>query len=231
MNARYAIYFAPARHSPWWNFGAYWLGRDEFDNLPLQQLVPLELRGVQLDSLTLVPRRYGFHGTLKAPFHLAKNHGEADLFARLQSLAKTLGPLALGKIHTKCLGNFVALVPQAEVPGLQALAAACVIGLDNLRAPLDDKDLHRRGIASLDAREIELLKRYGYPYVMERFRLHFTLTGPIPESDIKPVIQAVEGKVSVLNAQAPLVLDRLCLFKEAEAGEPFIRIADCELLA
>ena len=35
MSARYAIYLAPAHGSPWWTFGAHWLGRDESNGAAL----------------------------------------------------------------------------------------------------------------------------------------------------------------------------------------------------
>ena len=42
---------------------------------------------------------------------------------------------------------------------------------------------------------------------------------------------AVHNSVKQLNANAPLVLDRLCLFVEPASGQPFVRIADMELSA
>ncbi|HVE52299.1 MAG TPA: hypothetical protein VNB23_02820, partial [Ramlibacter sp.] len=62
--ARYAIYYAPAVGSPWWKFGAGWLGRDEQRDAPLPQP---PLHGLQPDEfarVTAEPRRYGFHATL-----------------------------------------------------------------------------------------------------------------------------------------------------------------------
>jgi hypothetical protein len=35
--------------------------------------------------------------------------------------------------------------------------------------------------------------------------------------------------VAQLNANAPLVLDRLCLFVEPASGRPLVRVADVEL--
>ena len=112
-----------------------------------------------------------------------------------------------------------------------ALAAACVTGLDDLRAPLSEADLMRRRIEHLDAREVELLQAYGYPYVLERFRFHFTLSGPLNPQSAQRVQQAVAASVARLNASSPLVLDRLCLFVEPAPGQPFKRLADEALRA
>lgn len=232
MSARYAVYFAPLQGSTWWNFGAHWLGRDESQNLPIQPPALADIAESHLERMTQVPRRYGFHATLKAPFYLAPGIDEAVLTSRVAMLASSLQPLLLGRLALATLGNFVALVPAADMTdsdGLQALAAACVTGLDDLRAPLGAADLARRDSTVLDERGRELLTRFGYPYVLERFRLHFTLTGPIEQAEAALVARAVTHRVEHLNTQTPLILDRLCLFLEADAGAPFVRIADFTL--
>ncbi|OOG44998.1 DUF1045 domain-containing protein [Polaromonas sp. A23] len=229
MSARYAIYFAPYRHSPWWTFGAHWLGRNEHDNTALPQPQLEEISAAELAGITAEPRRYGFHATLKAPFRLSAAHTEPDLVARLGRLAQTLAPVALGSLRIATLGNFVALVPETSPAGLQALAAACVSGLDELRAPLEEAELARRHAAGLDAREAELLALYGYPYVMERFRLHLTLTGPVDGSLAQRVIRTAGPAIARLNKEAPLSLDRLCLFVERSPGAAFQRVIDVRL--
>lgn len=231
MRPRYAIYFAPAHGSPWWAFGARWLGRDErYDNVlaqpPLAQIAPDELQ-----ENTAQPRRYGFHATLKAPFALSSGHTQDELITRMQALAATLKPVALGPMRVAMLGDFVALVPVTVPDDLTVLAAACVTGLDDLRAPLSTADLLRRRVEHLDAREQELLKQHGYPYVLERYRLHFTLSGPVSPLLAQRIMQAAAAPVAGLNAAGPLVLDRLCLFVEPSPGQPFKRIADAEVSA
>lgn len=229
MNARYAIYFAPDRRSPWWAFGAHWLGRDEHDNTALPQPFLEGVGPAELMAITAEPRRYGFHATLKAPFRLSSAHTEADLVARLGRLAQTLSPVALGPLRAERLDSFVALVPGMAPEKLQALAAACVTELDDLRAPLEDAELARRRHAGLDKREDELLTLYGYPFVLERFRLHLTLTGPVGADVAQRVLHAVDADLVRLNNEAPLQLDRLCLFVERSPGAAFQRIIDVRL--
>lgn len=68
---RYALYFAAAPDSPWWQAGCSWLGRDAAAMQTLQQpAIPAVAPELQ-QALTRNARRYGFHATLKAPFHLA----------------------------------------------------------------------------------------------------------------------------------------------------------------
>ena len=231
MSARYAIYFSPAKHSPWWNFGAQWLGRDECDDKALAQPVLTQIGLTDLNSITAEPRRYGFHATLKAPFHLRDGFSVDDLAQRVQALASRLRPVSLGPLQLVTLGDFVALTPLTATEELATLAAACVVELDDLRAPLTAEELARRRIEQLSTREQELLRQYGYPYVLERFRLHFTLSGPVPRATALSVMQAVAQPVAGLNNSSPLLLDRLCLFVEAAPGEAFKRVADLELRA
>jgi putative phosphonate metabolism protein len=231
MSPRYAIYFAPAKESPWWAFAAHWLGRNEFDDGQLAMLQTLQFAPDELRAITAEPRRYGFHATLKAPFRLGDNYRLDDLIQRTQALATKLAPMSLGPLQARSLGKFVALVPEKTPDELQSLAQACVVELDDLRAPLSEQDLARRQSGQLDARGMALLQRYGYPHVLERFRFHLTLSGPVDQPTQQRVVDAVQAQVAQLNAAAPLVLDRLCLFVEPSPGASFKRVADVVLPA
>ena len=231
MTTRYAVYFAPDRHARWREFGATWLGRDEHDSRPLPQPMLEAISPASLVQITQEPARYGFHATLKAPFELAPGFTEADLSRRLKTLATRLHPVALGSLRVTTLGNFVALTPAVEPEGLQVLAAACVTELDDLRAPLRQAERQRRLGSHLDQREVELLDLHGYPHVMDRFRFHMTLTGPVSPAVARNVAEAVTDQVAQLNAAEPLCLDRLCLFVEPTPGAFFHRILDLKLRA
>ena len=231
MNARYAVYFAPDRSSRWRQFGASWLGRDEHDSSKLLQPVHGQLSAERLAAITQEPARYGFHATLKAPFQLTPGQTETDLVRRLNALATTLAPVPLGIMRVATLGSFVALVPAVKPPGLRAVADACVTGLDDLRAPLQEADRLRRLGSNLDSRQLELLALYGYPHVMDRFHFHMTLTGPVESAEASRVIDAVTQQVKELNTLEPLCLDRLCLFVERMPNAPFDRIMDLRLRA
>ncbi|MGL6208804.1 MAG: DUF1045 domain-containing protein, partial [Paracoccaceae bacterium] len=68
---RYAIYYAPET-GDLADFTAAWLGWDPV----LGQAVPhpqIEGRPHAVADLTATPRKYGFHGTIKPPFHLAED--------------------------------------------------------------------------------------------------------------------------------------------------------------
>jgi putative phosphonate metabolism protein len=229
MSTRHAIYYAPAHSSPWWTFGASWLGRDEsHDGTPPEFAAPM-LPAAERHHITTQARRYGFHATLKAPFRLRAGVTPAELLARTRSLAQRLRPVTLSPLQVRRLGPYVVLVTPDHHTAASDLASACVIELDDLRQPLTPDEIARRQPATLDARELELLHRYGYPHVLERYRCHFTLTDPVNEAQAAQVTEAVSSQVDRLNAQTPLTLDRLCIFEEPAPGQPFHRLHDLVL--
>ena len=229
MTIRRAIYYAPAHNSPWWTFGAGWLGRDEtHDGTPPEFAAPM-LPEPERRRITTQARRYGFHATLKAPFHLRLGVTPAELLTRTRSLAQRLRPVPLSPLQVRRLGPYVVLLTPEHHTSVSDLASACVTELDDLRLPLTPDELARRQPATLDARELELLHRYGYPHVLERFRFHLTLTDPVNEAQAALVTEAVSAQVARLNAQTPLTLDRLCIFEEPAPGQAFRRLHDLVL--
>ncbi|WP_163071587.1 DUF1045 domain-containing protein, partial [Acinetobacter baumannii] len=77
-------------------------------------------------DLTEDPRRYGFHGTLKAPFELASAASEADLLEAVMVFADRRPAVTVPALTVATLGSFVALVPAQPCKDLLALAADCV---------------------------------------------------------------------------------------------------------
>lgn len=221
---RYAIYYAPAVDSPWWNFGAGWLGWDEQRGCPLRQPALPEFSAEDFHALTSEPRRYGFHATLKAPFRLRGKAIETVLCDRVQALARRLRAVPAGPLQPVLLEDFVALVPARRQPAIDSLAAMCVMELDDLRAPLAEAELARRRPEQLDDAGREMLQRYGYPYVLGLFRFHLTLSGRVDPVTADLLVHRASQAVAALNADAPLVLDRLCVFREDHPGAPFARI-------
>jgi putative phosphonate metabolism protein len=224
MAPRYAVYYAPAVDSPWWRFGAGWLGWDDARGQALAQPRLPEFSAEDFHALTGEPRRYGFHATLKAPFRLHPAVNEATLRDRLAMLAPRLRAVAIGPLVPVHMEGFVALAPRERQPAIDALATRCVLDLDDLRAPLTPEEVARREAAGLDARQRELLARYGYPHVLAYFRLHLTLSGTVDPVTADLLMHRAGEQVDPLNARHPLRLDRLCLFREDHPGAPFLRM-------
>ena len=226
MTERFAIYFAPSATSNLWERAATWLGRDASDG----DLVNGPVAGVDRDrllNLTQSANRYGFHATMKAPMALADGATEADLRAALTRFVIGHRPVELGKPRLASLDGFLALLVDNN-EALQDFAAHVVENFDDFRAPMSVKDRAARAGRGLSERQIELLDAYGYPYVFEEFRFHMTLTDRLAAVDVADITQAATTWFAPVLDE-PIVLDRLSLFHEAEAGKPFRRVADFKL--
>ncbi|MGR3468812.1 MAG: DUF1045 domain-containing protein [Shimia sp.] len=208
--ARFAVYYVPAP-GPLAAFGARWLGWDIHEGEP----APLfDVAG--LEAATATPRKYGFHGTLKPPFRLREGRTVAQLRDATAQVAATLPPAECGGLELATLGRFLALVPTEPQEGLARVAAACVEGLDPFRAPPTEAELARRRAAGLSPRQEARLLRWGYPYVMEEFRFHLTLTGRL-ERDMLADWQAVV-RATLPPLPERFVVDHITLCGERADG-------------
>ena len=192
---RHAAYFAPALQSQAWELGSRWLGRCAHRLIPLEQPQFGHLGSEWFENLTRSPRLYGWHATLKAPFELKSNACLDELQMAFQLLAqKTVSafhvPLKLVE-----MGDFLALVPSQPSPDLQLFEAHCVRELHPLALPLSEAERKRRTGTGLTLRQTELLLEWAYPYVMDQFQFHMTLSGslhnvdPHLKSDLKAAAQ------------------------------------------
>lgn len=209
---RHAIYFAPPAASGLARFGAAWLGWDPAAGAEVPRL---RLHGIAADAVA-EPARYGFHATLKAPFRLALGTEVAGLDAAAAALARTLPAVEL-TLRVARLGSFVALVPVAVPAGLVALEAGLVRGLDRFRAPLTDAEVARRHRERLAAVERAHLAAWGYPYVLDRYRFHMTLTGALSDAAAETARNALAEAIGPLLA-APMPVREVCRFSEAADG-------------
>lgn len=227
MTERFAIYFAPSATSNLWERAATWLGRDANDG----DLFNGPVAGIDRDrllNLTQSANRYGFHATLKAPMALADGYNEADLRAALDEFAARHRPVNLGKLRLASLQGFLALMIDGENEALADFAAHVVEDFDPFRAPMSTKDYAARASRGLNERQIELLGAYGYPYVFEQFRFHMTLTDRLGDEDAQDIAQAAATWFGPAM-EDEVILDRLSLFHEPEAGKPFRRVGDFRL--
>lgn len=215
---RYAIYYAPPP-GPLARFGADWLGWDAAAGLTRdgRDFGPLPR---PLADLTETPRKYGFHGTVKPPFRLASGTTPDDLHEAAAALCSRLGPVALAGLRLARIGHFLALVPEGDAAPLSALAAEVVTALDAFRAPPTEAEIAHRRPERLSPRQRALLDRWGYPHVMEEFRFHLTLTGPLTEAEAAAVEAALAPQLA-RHLPRPFVIDQLCLFGEAAEDRRF----------
>jgi hypothetical protein len=227
---RYAAYFAPAYDSPWWQSGSAWLGRCAVSGRALKQPPVPGLDPLQQQRLTAAPRRYGWHATLRAPFALAPGIDLDTLRGQLRRIAGAQRPFTLPALKVTLLDGFLALQPGAAggSPGnearaaIDAVASACVRGLQQLAAPLAEEEVQRRRAGGLTAEEDALMLRWGYPYVLERFHFHLSLTGLL--RDAAPVAAAAlhEAAVRWFAPLPPCRFDSIALFAEPAPGADFV---------
>ena len=214
---RYAVYFAPPPGTLLHALGSSWLGRDSHSGEDLAQPAVAGLHG-----LTAEARRYGFHATLKPPFAIRDGIGGEAILRAVAALAASEIPFEIG-LRVALLDGFMALLPDAPCPALDALAARCVRDLDGFRRPPPATELARRRKAPLTLRQEENLERWGFPYVFEDFRFHMTLTERLADDQGGALVAAANAHFEPALAQ-PVAIGGLTLFCEAGAGRPFLAI-------
>jgi putative phosphonate metabolism protein len=212
---RHAIYYVPDPSSALHELGSSWLGRDVISNATLPQTDD-RLTGFTMDAC-----RYGFHGTLKPPFHMKENVS-VDMFeSALRNLANQHESFSIGPIELRMIDGFLALVPVDENVELSHLAADCVQQLDNFRTPPVEAEMRKRRAAGLTVTQDALLQRWGYPYVLEEFRFHLTLTSRLSAEDAEWIYPSAQIHFkSVLGR--PLHIDALTHLVERDDGEDFV---------
>lgn len=200
---RYAIYFCPVSDTALGRLGRDWLAAST--DAP-------ELPGISMErrnALLLKVRRYGWHATIRAPFMPMDDVTYADVRRAVSSVAHARASFDL-PLHIHRLAGFLALRPCVDGVAPRQLAATCLKALLPLCAPLSHEVLDRRSIG-LDADEITLLRDYGYPYVLERYRFHLTLSAPATESEERAMSQWLAPRVAELP---PTRVDALSICRE-----------------
>lgn len=216
MYRRYAVYFTPPG-SAFADFGAAWLGWD----MARGAAVPhpdIEGLPAPLADITVTPRKYGLHATLKPPFRLAGGTDAEALEQRFAAFCATHAPVSLEAGLTLArLGRFLALVPGEASGPLMDLAGDSVRAFDDFRAPPGAAELDRRRAAGLSETQEANLVRWGYPYVMDAFRFHITLTGRLPKARLQAVEEALAPRLAPIMPR-PFIIDALSLAGEDAHG-------------
>lgn len=186
MYERYAIYFTPQGDLA--NLGAAWLGWDLTQGCAVTHP---EVAGLDVATITETPRKYGLHGTIKPPFVLADGKAAEELMDEMETLCRTLAPVTLEGLELAALGRFLALVPLGDQSALALMAGSVVQSLDTFRAAPSEAELTRRRQANLTPAQDAHLVRWGYPYVLDQFRFHITLTSKLPKAQVAQVRDAI----------------------------------------
>lgn len=194
---RYAIYYLPPQDASWARLATAWLG---WDCLAGAMMAPPDV-GLPHDvirTVTETPRRYGLHATLKPPFRLADGRKEAELIVACATLAKRCKVAKADGLSLARLGRFFALRPDGDQAGINALASACVTELDAFRASATEAEIAKRRQSNLSPEQDAHLLRWGYPYVLDQFRFHITLTQRLAEPERSRVETALQEHLAPL---------------------------------
>ncbi len=202
---RVAVYYAPERDDPLWEAGCAWLGGDPETGGGVAQPA--------LAAATSDPRRYGFHATLKPPMRL---RGTFDAFlADVENLARRLTRFEMPRLRVADDFGFLALLAEPSAP-LNELAAACVTELDGHRVPEDAASRAKRAVGRTES-QLRNLERWGYPYVLEDWRFHMTLSNTGAARALLEPAQRHFAKALAM----PRYFESLAIYIEPAAGENF----------
>jgi hypothetical protein len=214
---RYAVYLTPPAGHPLWQLGCTWLGRDPARAPPYAGPAREFVRE---------PWRYGFHATLKAPMRLAHGLSETTFLDAVRGVARDHTAFPMPRLEVGLLSGFLALRPQAAVPSghpLRRLADDCVTRLDRWRATPTAAELQRQDKPGLNARQRAQVSAFGYAYVLDDWRCHFTLSDGLAGVDA--------SRAAAVRAQAEQhfgpaldtawTCDALSVFVEPAAGQAF----------
>lgn len=222
---RYALYYAPRPGEGLAVAAGQWLGRDP-ETGQARALRPAP--GIAMERLTRItgePRLYGFHGTLKAPIVLADGASEGDFLDAVGKFAAGGRAFVVPALELAELSGFLALVPAARCEALHDLADRCVVEFDEFRRPAGAAELARRRTAGLTPRQDELLVRWGYPYVLEQWRFHLTLTARLPDAAEREQVAALLRQRFAGFIERSLPVSDLCIFRQSRRGQPFVVLA------
>ena len=134
-------------------------------------------------------------------------------------------PLSLAR-----LGGFIALVLSRPCRSLEELAAECVRDLDPLRAQPTAQELAARRKEDLTGRELMHLERWGYPYVLDTWKFHMTLTCALPEEQRQIFYAHLHERCAPVY-ETPLSVCSISLLEEPGPGLPFRLIERFSLAA
>jgi len=222
---RYALYYAPRAEEALAVAASRWLGRNP-ETGEARKLAPVAgIVWERLLEITADPRLYGFHGTLKPPIVLADGATERDFLDAVGRLAASERTIDVPAMTLAEISDFIALVPEGRHAELRDLADRCVVEFDEFRRPADEAELARRRAAGLSPRQEDLLLRWGYPYVLEQWRFHLTLTGRVKDACERETVVTELRRRFAAFVERPLAVRDLCIFRQPGPGRPFTVLA------
>ena len=207
--SRYAIYYIP--DLPLFQIGSDWLG---WNSITGQETT----LSADHRRITDRPRKYGFHATVKPPFSLASNSTQGDLQDAFQTFCATVSPATGGTLKISRLGRFLAMTQDVQSNEVTELAASTVSHFDKFRAPLSEQDIAKRRQRRLTPEQDALMLRWGYPYMMQEFKFHMTLTGPLQNDEIDAIEHDANTRFREFLGQPLKIASIALLGEDSDSG-------------
>src|SRR5690606_2102902 len=110
----------------------------------------------------------------------------------------------------------------SAIRAMRKLADAAVTELDALRAPLTDAERARRSLEQLSANQRAMLDRWGYPYVLDEFTFHITLTNALPDAQLEQAGRAFDDQAGGAGLPEVMPVDAVSVYVQPEPGSPFV---------
>ncbi len=220
---RYAIYFAPDTDTSLHRFGSTWLGRDAVSGAAVERPKLDGIDAAQQAELTATANNYGFHATLKPPFHLRGGTTAEQLLEEAAAFALARAPFQV-QLVVRDLSGFLALMQKESKAEMRELAADCVRHFDPMRALPGEAELEKRRAAGLSAQQEQMLQRWGYPYVMGEFRFHMTLSKRIKDANERNALMQEILKHGAEAMATPVAVDAISVFQQESKKAPFTRL-------
>ncbi|MDR1039556.1 MAG: DUF1045 domain-containing protein [Deltaproteobacteria bacterium] len=222
MTERYCVFHVPDPQAFLYALGSSALGRCIRTGQALEPPWP-EAAAKDFPPCPTRAAVYGFHATLVAPFESLVPPETLTETLRRTALgleAVPLGPLELRLMPT----GFPALAPRRPPDALGDLEGVLVKAFAGFRLPPGPEELARR--EPLTARQRDLARKWGYPFVFDEFRYHLTLgdrlQGPGDAPDPR-TLNLLDLLSSLLTEELleGCSVDALSLARQSRAGAPF----------
>lgn len=226
--SRFAIYFAPEINSKLHLLGSQWLGRDVNSGKLIKQPEIQNITSEYFYKITKNPSLYGFHATLKAPFHLNIKYTLNDLQDHIKRLCASMQPFNM-YLTVKQVGQFLALVMDPKEKKMVKLASDLVKQVDHFRAPLQQSTIDKRRLSVLTRSQDSNLLKWGYPYVLSDFRFHMTLTEKITLPSARQQLENAASLHFAPSLNDIIKVNNISLFYQKTIGADFYQIQRFQL--
>jgi hypothetical protein len=218
-----AIYIIPDKQTPLYNYGSSLLGYDIWED----ELIDIgDVNVPDVRKYVGEAKIYGFHATLGDALFFTTRSAVDRVEAELKFLTEEFKAFSLTNIRIQNKfrepGEIVLLCDEYSGT-VEALHHELVTRVyktaisSNYLAGQTSKSILQRD----DARFQLMLNRYGAPYILNKFQLHFTICSRAPENEAKkqPVVNLLENSYRDLRIPNYIDINEICLVSKGSRDQ------------